>query len=215
LRKGILVIPALSLLATALSAAPILITGTPNSSDNSTGTPTGLSPRFGTLISFDNLTPLSLVSSSAYAASGVTSIADTNGAVALSAEPYSGQSQPIYLGPADFSNIDLLVTLTQPTTEIGVGLLAGNSNSFTLTARGLSNNVLATFTVNVPSTGVTAFNGYYAIQDTGFTIKSLEIVGNGGIDDLQFNPTPEPLSLALVGGGMALLGGLSARRRRK
>jgi hypothetical protein len=106
LRKGILIIPALSLLATVLRAAPILITGTPNSSDNSTGTPTGLSPRFGTLISFDDLTPNSLVSPSAYAASGVTSIADTSGTVALSAEPYSGQSSRIISGlPTSLTSI--------------------------------------------------------------------------------------------------------------
>jgi hypothetical protein len=73
--------------------------------------------------------------------------------------------------------------------------------------------------VDVPSNGVGAFNGYYAIQDTGLTIKSLEISGNGGIDDLQFDPSaagvPEPADLTLFAGGLMLLGMLSKYRRKR
>ena len=199
---------------TSVLGATTLITGTPNLSGGSSGTPTGLSPKFGTLINFDNLTPLSLLSPGAYASSGVTSISAINSTTALSAEPYSGQTQPNYIGPADFSNVDILISFTQPTNEIGIGLLAGTSNTFTLIARDAANAILGSYTVNVPSDGVQAFNGYYAIQDTGWTIKSLEISGNGGIDDLQFNPAPEPATLAFLGSGVALLGIFSKYRRK-
>jgi hypothetical protein len=195
------------------------VTGTPNLSGGMSGTATGLSPTFGTLINFDDLTPNSLLSPGAYSSSGVTSISATNSTVALSAEPFSGQTQPNYIGPADFSNIDILISLTQSTDEIGIGLLAGSSNSFTLTARNAANTILGTYVVNVPSNGVGAFNGYYAIQDSGLTIKSLEISGNGGIDDLQFDRAsaagvPEPVDFALLGGGLMLLTAFSKYRRK-
>jgi hypothetical protein len=216
LRKAIFLASILYFFGAALNAATVLIPGTPNSSDNSTGTPTGLSPKFGTLINFDNLTPNSVLSPTAYTALGVNSIAAINSTVALSAVPYSGQSQPNYIGPADFSNIDILISLGQTTSEIGIGLLAGSSNSFTLIALGTTNNVLGNYTVTVPSTGVTAFNGYYAIQDSNSGIKSLEVIGNGGIDDLQFNAAavPEPASYAFASLGLALVSGAAFLRRK-
>lgn len=133
--------------------------------------------------------------------------------------PYSGQSQPNYIGPLDFSNIDILITLAQPTSEIGLGLLAGSSNNFILRALGASNNVIGSYSVTVPADGVSAFNAYYAIQDTAATIKSLEVIGNGGIDDLQFlsasASAPEPASFALLGAGLVAVGVLSNRKRKK
>jgi hypothetical protein len=217
LLKVFLLGSALSAFASVLGAT-VLVTGTPNLSGGTSGTATGLSPRFGTLISFDDLTPNSLLSAGAYASSGVTSISATNSTVPLSAEPFSGQTQPNYIGPADFSNIDILISLTQSTDEIGIGLLAGTSNSFTLTARNAANTILGSYVVNVPSDGVGAFNGYFAVQDSGLTIKSLEISGNGGIDDLQFNPgaagVPEPADFALLGAGLTLVTALSKYRRK-
>jgi hypothetical protein len=217
--RRLLGVSALCLLTGVLSSAATLITGTPNSSDNSTGTPRGLSPTFGTLINFDELTPNSTLNAPAYAGLGITSIAATNGTAALSAVPFSGQSQPNYIGPLDFSNIDILITLAQPTSEIGLGLLAGSSTTFTVRALGSSNNLVASYSLTVPSDGVSAFNAYYAIQDTGATIKSLEIIGNGGIDDLQFlsgsASAPEPASFALFGGGLLSVGFLSMKKRKR
>jgi hypothetical protein len=207
-RKAAFLVSVLCVFGSVLSAATILVPGTPNSSDNSTGTPTGLSPKFGMLVNFDELMPNSLFDPATYAGLGVNSIAAMNSTTALSAVPYSGQSQPNYIGPANFSNIDILIALEQTTSEIGVGLLAGSSNTFTLVALGSANNVLGNYTVTVPSTGVTAFNGYYAIQDSNSGIKTLEIIGNGGIDDLQFNAAPsvpEPASSVSAGLGLALV----------
>ncbi|MFL6451147.1 MAG: hypothetical protein ACJ746_26235 [Bryobacteraceae bacterium] len=171
--RRLLAASALWIFAGVVSSAATLITGTPNSSDDSTGTPTGLSPRFGTLLSFDELTPNSALNGTAYTGSGVSSSTAINGTAGLAAVPYSGQSQPNFIGPLDFSNIDILITLAQPTSEIGLGVLAGSSNSFTLRGMGVSNNLVATYNVTVPGNGVSAFNAYYAIQDTSASIKTL------------------------------------------
>jgi hypothetical protein len=217
LLKVLLLGSALSAFASVLGAT-VLVTGTPNLSGGSSGMPTGLSPKFGTLISFDDLTPNSPLSSGAYLGSGVNSISAINSTTALSAVPLSGQTQPNYVGPDDFSDIDVLISLTQSTDEIGIGLLAGSSNNFMLTARNAANTILGTYVVNVPDNGVGAFNGYFAIQDTGLSIQSLEISGNGGIDDLQFDTSaagvPEPAHLALLGGGLVLASALSRYRRK-
>lgn len=214
--KALLSASALCAFASVLGAT-VLINGTPNLSGGSSGTPTGLSPTFGTLISFDDLTPNSLLNSGAYLGSGVSSISPINSTAALSAVPLSGQTQPNYIGPADFSNIDILITFFQPADEVGIGLLAGSSNSFALTARNAANVILGSYTVNVPNDGVGAFNGYFGIQDSGFTIQSLEISGNGGIDDLQFDKTgaPEPAGLALIGSGLVFLAGFGKFRRKR
>jgi hypothetical protein len=78
--------------------------------------------------------------------------------------------------------------------------------------------LIASYNVTVPSDGVSAFNAYYAIEDTRASIKSLEITGNGGIDDLQFlsaaASVPEPASFALLGAGLVAVGALSSKRRK-
>lgn len=104
-----------------------------------------------------------------------------------------------------------------PTFEAGIGLLAGSSNSFTLTARNVADTIGGSYVVSVPSDGIGAFNGYFAIQDSGFTIKPLEISGKGGIDDLQLDKTgaPEPAGLALVGGGLVFLAGFGKFRKKR
>jgi hypothetical protein len=216
LRKAVWASAICLLLGSFAGSATTLLTGTPNNSDNSTDTPTGLTPKFGTLINFDSLTPNSILASNAFAGSGISSIADTNGTAPLSAMPYSSQSYPNYIGTADFSNIDTRITLNNSTNQIGVGLLAGQSNSFSLLAYGASNNLLGSYTVNVPSDGVNAYNGYYAISDTTADIKSLEVIGNGGFDDVQFNTVPE-IDANSCTGALGLLSGalLIFRGKRK
>ena len=116
--KALLSASALCAFASVLGAT-VLINGTPNLSGGSSGIPTGLSPAFGTLIGFDDLTPNSLLNSGAYVGAGVSSILAINSTAALSAVPLSGQTQPNYIGPADFSNIDILISFVQPTDEAG------------------------------------------------------------------------------------------------
>lgn len=181
--KVVLLGSALSIFASVLGAT-VLVTGTPNLSGGSSGMAIGLSPRFGTLISFDDLTPNSLHSGGAYLSSGVSSISATNSTAALSAVRFSAQTHPNYVGPADSSKIDILISLTQSKEEVGIGLLAGSSNSFTLTARNAANAIL---------------NG--RLDDLRFDPEAA-----GGV--------PEPAYLALLGGGLMLGSALSKYRRK-
>jgi hypothetical protein len=183
LLKVFLLGSALSAFASVLGAT-VLVTGTPNLSGGSNGVATGLSPKFGTLISFDDLTPNSLLGTGAYLSFGVSSISAINSTAALSAVPFSGQTQPNYVGPADFSNIDNLISLTQSTDEMGIGLLAGSSNSFTLTARNAADAILNS-----------------RLDDLQFDPATA-----GGV--------PEPGYLALLGGGLMLGSALSKYRRK-
>lgn len=205
--------------ALAISAffcqATTLITGSPND-NNYAGD--NLSPRFGTYIDFDNLTPFSQVATNAYVAEGVQSISSKSGSNPLLAVPYSSQSAPNYLTTASGMNGGptggITITLSNLVNIIGIGVLESDGYSDTLEALGATGNILGSYTVTVPSTGNTPFNAYYVITDTSTDIKSLVISsasGNFGIDDLQF--APEPLNMGLIAVGGILLLGLARLRK--
>ncbi len=172
-----------------------------------------LSPRFGTYINFDNLTPFSQVATDTYAAQGVQSIS-SNTSNPLFAYPYSSQSAPNYLSTALALTGGLTIALDRTVNIIGIGILESDGFSDTLKALGATGNVLGSYSVTVPGTGNTPFNAYYVISDTTEDIKSLVISsanGSFGVDDLQF--APEPLNVALVAVGGLLLLGLARIRK--
>ena len=201
--------------ALALSAcfcqATTITVASPNDNNYAGDT---LSPRFGTYINFDSLTPNTALSATAYAVMGVQSITSNSASNPLMVYPYSSQSAPNYIATASNSG-GLTITLNNLVNIIGIGVLAGDGNPETLTALGATGNVLGTYSETVPSTGNTAFNAYYVITDTTMDIKSLVVssaAGQFGVDDLQF--APEPLNITLVGGGLLLLA-LGRLRRNK
>lgn len=212
MKKSLLLSTALAISA-CVSQATTLTVASPN--DNNYAGKV-LSPRFGTYINFDTLTPNGQVAANAYASLGVQSISSNTSANPLFAYPYSSQSAPNYLSTASAVTGGITITLANLVNSIGIGILAGDGATETLQALGANGNVLGSFAVVVPSTGGTPFNGYYLLQDPSEDIKSLVIsstTGAFGIDDLQF--APEPLNLTLVGGGLLLFGMVRSRRKKK
>ena len=199
----------------ALFAFPYLA----NASSITTGTPNfygaGLSPTFGTLINFDNLTPMETLDAAAYTSAGVQSIVNNPGTNALIAYPYSQQSQPneITTGPTDNYAGDITITFSKLSSEVGIGIAEDGTTQATLTVFGDSNNVLGNFVETVPSS---TYDAYYIISDPSFDIHSIEINAAQGlaIDDLQFTATPEPASLGFATVGLVMLAGLRRRRAR-
>jgi hypothetical protein len=192
---------------TSLCRATTLTVATPNDADNGTT----LSPKFGILINFDSLTPLSTLASNAYASAGVQSIASTQAANPLTVYPFSSQSAPNYVSTANFTG-GLTVTLNNLTNIIGIGVSESDGAPLSLAALGATG--LGTFSVTVPLTGNTPFNAYYILQDPTSDIKSLQLIASGqfAVDDIQF--APEPVSFLLAGAGLLLLGCVNLRRRR-
>lgn len=193
----------------SLSHATTLVVGTPNDADNGTA----LSPRFGILINFDDQTPFTALAANAYASSGVQSITSTQSVNPLAVYPFSSQS-----APNDVSTTNqfggLTVTLNSVTNIIGIGVLESDGSPLTIAALGATGNTLGLFSVTVPSTGNTPDNAYYILEDPTNDIKSLQLISGGqfAVDDIQF--APEPVSFALAGAGLVLLGLVRARRNK-
>ena len=166
----------------------------------------GLAPLFGTLINFDDQTPLSTLSAAAYSSEGVSSITNGDASEPLLVLPYSDQSPPNYIstGASDNYAGNITFTFANLTNNVGLGISEDGVTPVTLTAFGAGNNVLGSFTETVPST---TFNAYYVISDTTFDIKSVSVSAaqNLAIDDVQLAGVPEPRSLALSAAGLALL----------
>ena len=183
-----------------------LTVGTPNTFGS------GLTPTFGTLVNFDTLTPLSTFVSSTYSSVGLASI--SNSGSPLLVLPFSSQTPPNFLstGASDNYAGNITFTFTNPTSMAGFGIAEDGTTPVTLTAFGVSGNVLGTFSETVPST---TYNAYYVLSDPSFDIKSISVSAtqNLAIDDVQFSTVPEPSTVALLAGGMALLI-VSVKRRR-
>ena len=206
--------------AVSANATPTLVTGTP--ANSVLATPTAATPNLGgTFINFDDLTPGSSVSSTAYASQGVSSISSPGG---LTAMPFSTQSSPNELfdgSPNGTANIT--IDLAHGASSIGIGIADSDPFSVTLQALAANGSALGSpFSVTIPANGINSGNGYYAIEDTTTDIFGLEIMQDSGsvnnsglaIDDLQFSSTaPEPTTYALFGAGAVLLALLGKRKR--
>ncbi len=174
----------------------------------------GLSPTFGTLVTFDSLTPFASVNSDAFTSDGVESVVN-NGPDQLIALPFSQQSPPNELSTtsADYAG-DITFTFSNPTNEVGIGIAEDGTTPATLTVFDASGNSLGSFVETVSDT---TFNGYYVISDGTDDIKSFSIdaAQNLAVDDLQFVPTPEPASVSFAVAGLVLLAGIWRRKVRQ
>lgn len=188
--------------------ATTITVGTPNTFG------TGLTPKFGTLVNFDSLTPLSTFVPTTYSSVGIASISNATASDPLLVLPYSSQTPPNYLSTGATDNYagNITFTFTSATSMAGFGISEDGTTPVTFTAFGASGNVLGTFTETVPST---TFNAYYVLSDPSFDIKSVSVSAaqNLAVDDVQFSTVPEPSTVALLTAGMAFLL-LSARKRR-
>ena len=209
--KKLFLLSTLSIAFVTLAQATTLVTGSPN--DNNVAGATLTVHTGTTLVNFDNLTPLSTVASNALASFGVQSITSTSTSNPLEAFPFSSQSAPNYISTQSGTG-GILISFTHPTNNVGIGILESDGVSDTIEALDASNNILGSFTVTVPTTGKTPYNGYWALVDPTQDIKSFEILSTGkfGIDDLQF--APEPANLFLAGAGVLFLAAFACWRRK-
>jgi hypothetical protein len=200
------------------NANTVLTVGQPGNSQ--LATPTGPSPKLGSLINFDSLTPFSTFDPNTFASRGVT-ISSPDG---LTVYPFSTQSGPNYLydGSGD-GTADITIKLGGGVNAIGVGIADSDPVSIILQALGQNGLALGqAFTIDLASTEsqINTGNGYYVISDSSADIYGLRILQTSSdpanfsglaIDDIQV--TPEPGSMMLFGSGMAFLGSLRLRKR--
>ena len=216
MKATLLILNSIALAAVSANAAPIIGTGTPGNSY--LATPTGPSPRFGTLFNFDALTAFTTFNPSQYAAQGVT-ISSPDGLVVY---PYSTQSGPNELFDNSANGSANIKIKTSGTGEIGIGIADSDPVTITLQALNAGGTGFGSlFSVTIPTGGSNPGNGYFTISDTSYDIYGLQIlesVGNANysglaVDDLQVAPTPEPATLALFGAGAVLVGMTRLRKR--
>ncbi len=236
-RKFLLCTALLGFASTLAQAGTVsLVVGTPG--NDNLATPTLFSPNLGgLLLNFANLntglsceegvtTDCPTFNPSTYAGSGVT-ISSPNG---LLEYPYSTQgpaSNPVELfDEGAGGTADTTIGLNFATTAIGVGISDSDDPvEVQLEALGLGGADLGTFDVSTDVVNAESAqnyaNTYFVVEDTTAEIYGLEItqtdssVNNSGlaISDVQV-VTPEPSCFLLLGGGMALIGGFSRRRKK-
>ena len=169
-----------------------------------------LSPVFGTLVDFDDKPTGTLVGQFDYLALGVASITETSGIGSIWRYA-STQSNPNYIGTGSSNGWDgtFLFEFINPVNMVGIGVANHHCGPEILTAYDGSMNILETFT---PPNG---YNVYAGFTRSSYDIKYFEIAGDFfAVDDLQFQPIPEPGTFLLL--GTALLGlGVVGRIRRK
>jgi type 1 fimbria pilin len=202
------------------SAAPTFVVGTPSFNGNNS-----VSPKLGGInINFDEAATLTNVINSGgsfalpsnyYASRGVASLSDPSG---LFVRPFSTQSDPNFVTNGNASingEANITILLTNPTSAIGIGISDADGAPITLNLLG-ANGILATQIVTTPTNTINPFNGYYAFFDTSGDIFGISIVQAANlssgfpsglaIDDLQTAPVPEPVSTAMIGLGVLLIG---------
>jgi hypothetical protein len=205
--KTHLLIAAIPVVLMATAAQATLEVGTPATGS---GTPT---PRFGTLINFDDGTTGTDLASNRYVADGVTSIVNTLGP---SLGFYSSsQSQPNYIGTGFGNNwnADILVSFATPQAAVGIGIAGPTTLKFELLAADMS--VLESYSLST-----TPINTYYYINRLTNDASFLRVAGDFvAIDDLQFDTktvrpnVPEPATWAMMVCGFGLAGATMRRRR--
>lgn len=203
----------------ATNAAPILITGTPG--DDLLATPTGPSPNLNNiLLTYSTLTAYSTFNS--YTSQGVT-VSSPDG---LEVEPFSTQSNPNELYDegtnGDFDGTaNITISVLNGVSAIGVGIadsddIAGTDTPvpITLEALGLGGVDLGSVVVTITELGPNPGNGYFVFENTIPNLYGLQITETDGdtsgdysglaIADVQVSP--EPSSLVLLFGGLAMIG---------
>ena len=180
---------AAALLATPTANA-VLVQGTPTP----IGAPANPVPRFGTLVSFDDVATGSALVANHYAGVGVTSIANTLGP----ALGYYGTSQSgiNYVGTGSGNGwvADILVEFSALQAAVGIGIAGPTTLTFQLLDAGKS--VLEGYNLTT-----TPFNTYYYINRLSNDTKFLRVAGSFvAIDDLQFDvktvtSIPEPAAM--------------------
>jgi hypothetical protein len=221
------------LMPLAIQASPLLIVGTPG--NNNLDPVTGPSPNLGGLLIDFPLSQFPYNASgttfnpSTYSSQGVT-ISSPDG---LTVYPYSDQGpSPNFLyddgtdGGFDGA-ANITIRLTAATNAIGVGIadsddlsMTGKPNtpvSITLQALGVNGTDLGSaFTVTIPENTVNPGNGYFVLEDTTRDIYGLQIVApttdESGLAIADIQTAPEPSSLLLLIGGMAVIGAFRLRK---
>jgi hypothetical protein len=204
------------------NAAPVLATGTPGNAYAST--PTGPSPKFGTMYNFDGLTPFTTYNS--YSASSNVTISSPDG---LEVYPYSTQSGPNEMFDTSAAGSANLFIKTFGTEEIGIGIADSDVTvggaPVTVYLQAINSSGVgfgSLFAITLPVDGSNPGNGYFTISDTSYDIYGLQItqpVSNANlysglaIDDLQVAPTPEPATFALLGVSVLFAGASWLRKR--
>jgi len=169
------------------------------------------SPRFGTLINFDDGSYSNPVIFDHYLAQGVTSITENNGNYL----GYYGSTQsfPYYISSGDYGtpawNTDILVEFSQLQAKVGIGI--AGPTFITFQVLDANRNVLEGYNFSM-----TGQNQYYYVDHPTNDVKFLRVAGaNVAFDDLQFAtmPVPEADTWAMMLAGLGLVGVVSRRRK--
>jgi hypothetical protein len=214
--KNLLVTSAIFLATAVLSQADSIIVGTAGNS--LLNTPTKPSPNVGPIISFSALPDGSPVPS--VTTGGATISSPDNVQVIPYSDMYNTPNE-IYDASSN-GTANLTLRLTTGTNEIGVGV--ADSDGVTITLQALAANGTAfgsIFSENLASTDDVNGDSYFVISDTAYDIYGFKILETAGspnysglaIGDVEAAPTPEPAAFALLGAGLAILGGLRLRKK--
>lgn len=192
----------------SLAAQATLVQGAPTPTGES-GEP---SPRFGTLIDFDDAKSGSVLASDHYKDQGVSSITNEFGPALRFHD--SSQSGGNYIGTGLFSGwtADILVGFEALQSSVGIGIAGPTTLFFQLLDADQS--LLEGYSITT-----TASNSYYVIDRDLSDVSYMRLTGVFvAVDDLQFSSkaitaVPEPGTYALMLAGLGVTGCLARRRK--
>jgi hypothetical protein len=204
-------------LAATTARADSIAIGTPG--DSLLSTPTGPSPKLGTLINFDSL--VAFASAPSFTVGGAT-FSSPDGLEVL---PFSSQSFPMELfDMSSDGTANITIKLPVGVGAIGVGIADSDPVFVTfqaLNALGVPFGSIFTEDLSATESTINTGNGYYVISDTFADIYGLQIKQLAGdpasfsglaIDDVA-TTAPEPGTLVLGLTGLAAM--LKARKLRR